>query len=61
MNMKKKQPIPENLQKMLDELREKGREQREEFIRKFHEGEEYSAEVDRRRQRNRRILTPWHY
>ena len=61
MNMKKKQPIPENLQKMLDELREKRRKQRAEFIRKFHEGAEYSAEVDRQRQRDRRILIPWHY
>ena len=61
MNMKKKQPIPENLQKRLDELREKGRKQRAEFIRKFHERAEYSAEVDRQRQRDRRILIPWHY
>ena len=61
MNMKKKQPIPENLQKMLDELREKGRKQRTEFIRNLHKAEEYSAEVNRRRQRSRRILIPWHY
>ncbi len=64
MNMKKKQPIPENLQRMLDELgelREKGRRQRAEFIRKSYEAAEYSAEVDRQRQRDRRILIPWHY
>ena len=61
VGMEKKQSIPEKFQKALDELRAKGEKQRAEFIRKFHEGAEYSAKVDRQRQRDRRILIPWHY
>ena len=61
MNMKKEQWIKEQFQKIRYGLRDKQEKQRAEFTRKFHEGVEYSAEVDRQRQRDRRILIPWHY